>query len=122
MGYYTQGELDCDVEWLEQRKARLRTIFAVGQDKKNNVPQDWRIDGLEYLKLIKEIENEIEYLNKRFKYSRVLRAQNNIRSMKKSYKGKEIWSDVSDQALAKKFAQTGFDVRFIGTKWQVRSK
>ena len=123
MAYYTQGEYETDVEWLEQRKAKLRTIFAVGQDRANNVPSEWRIDGLEYLKLVMEIEGEIEYLKKRVKYARVLRAQDNIRRMKKSYEGKkEIWSDLGDEGLARKFAQTGFDVRFIGTKWQVRSK
>lgn len=115
---YTRGMYETDMEWLEQRQARLRTIFAVGQDKKNNVPREWKLDGLEYKKLDDEIEMEKEYLTKKFRFGRFQRGQQVRRGLRTTER--ETWQ-VVDDAFALAAKHSGIPTRFIG-KWQVRVK
>lgn len=131
MAYYTRGEYETDVEWLEQQKAKLRTVFAIGQDRSNNIPRDWRLDGLEYKRLTDQIEGEIEYLGKRLKFAgyrqglarreKLVAKQAKILDRRSSLPMlREIWN-VCDSESAALFRQKGFPVRFTG-KWEVRSK
>lgn len=131
MAYYTRGEYETDVEWLEQQKAKLRTVFAIGQDRSNNIPRDWKLDGLEYKRLTDQIEGEIEYLGKRLKFAgyrqglarreKLVAKQAKILERRSGLKMlREIWNPCDSESAAL-FRQQGFPVRFTG-KWEVRNK
>lgn len=121
---YTKALFESDVEWLEQRRSRLRRVFLAGQLPNTNIPEEWRIDGIEYKRLDDEIVMEIERLEKKLKFSGFVISQSKGKTKQvdngRGLSLKPRWQTVDEQ-FAINARHAGVPTRFIG-RWQVQTR
>lgn len=126
MALYTRAELENDLAIIAAERHKIITLLTVA----DVVPIEWRLDGLEALRRLRFLENEVERLTQKYKgtiyFLSVLRKEMEELKKAKGLLGENgmsraKWESV-DPDMAIKLKQRGYEVRCIGLKaweWKV---
>lgn len=117
----SEAGLEATHELCEAALSHLRSVFVGGQEP--GVPEDWRIDGLEYRRVHDWLSKAIEALPNRHRAAKWAKAQRFQDNKRKQASPENVrWGDVPE-AMGLKLRQSGFQVRVLEIgrvkRWQV---
>lgn len=110
-GMYSRDAYEQDVAYFEATRALLRENFILGQQGEGPL-----MDGLIFMRADNLLLAEIDHCKARLRATWAILEQRKLAKQMAQAKPKkrEAWHTIKDEAVAMKFKQSGYTVRYLG--------